>query len=321
MERHRIERSARAIVAAATTLAVLAVPGRAVAHAIVEATQPRIDQVVERSPTAVTMEFNEPVEIAFGAIRVYDTRPRSMPARPGTWPDGPTRSPCRSSRISPRDLHGHLAGGLRGRTSDRGGLRLSRPATRAESPGHRRGHPVRRSGCRSLEGALAGLGRWLTFSSLLVLAGAAGFLVLVWRRAGATGRPNAVEDRFGRRWLRVVVWTWTLAVVSTVLLYVVHGAIAADLPLSEAVTGDVLAAVAGTRFGVVSLARLGLLMVAAGIWLALRPSLARAEGRSLGAARAAAALPGGRWWPAGSSWWRCWPRPAWPGTPAPPRRS
>ena len=76
------------------------------------------------------------------------------------------------------------------------------------------------------------------------------------------------------------------------LLYVVHGAIAADLPLSEAVTGDVLAAVAGTRFGVVSLARLGLLMVAAGIWLALRPSLARAEGRSLGAARAAAALPG-----------------------------
>ena len=204
MERHRIERSARAIVAAATTLAVLAVPGRAVAHAIVEATQPRIDQVVERSPTAVTMEFNEPVEIAFGAIRgVRHPRPegrcRRGPARGRTGRRDHRAAPAGSR---PRDLHGHLAGGLRGRTSDRGGLRLSRPATRAESPGHRRGHPVRRSGCRSPGGSP---GRAGTVAHVQLAPGARrrgglpgpGVATGGGRRAGRTRwRTGSVDDGY-----------------------------------------------------------------------------------------------------------------------------
>lgn len=43
------------------------------AHAIVQHTEPGIDAVVEVSPERAVMHFNEPVEVAFGAIRVYDT--------------------------------------------------------------------------------------------------------------------------------------------------------------------------------------------------------------------------------------------------------
>ena len=48
------------------------------AHAIVERTDPGIDQVVDRSPPSVSMWFNEPVEIAFGSMRVFDTTGRRV---------------------------------------------------------------------------------------------------------------------------------------------------------------------------------------------------------------------------------------------------
>ena len=276
-------------------LAALALPGVAAAHAIVEATNPEIDQVVDRSPARVTMEFNEPVEVAFGAIRVFDTHGRRVDA--GEAEHLPGRPDAISVALDADLPPGTYTVTWRVVSAD------GHPIEEAfvfhvQEPGPNPQGIAERilggeGGAGPVEGLLAGVGRWLSFGSLLVLAGAAAFLILVWRRAGAVGRPDQVERRFHRVWRRVVVWAWAVAVASTVLLYILQGALAADLPLSEAFGADVLAKLAGTRSGAVSLARLGLLLLAAVLWVAVRRRVTPAEGQSLGAAVAATPPPRG----------------------------
>ena len=48
--------------------------GRAAAHAVVVETAPERGGSVERAPERVVFRFNEPVESAFGALRVFDAR-------------------------------------------------------------------------------------------------------------------------------------------------------------------------------------------------------------------------------------------------------
>ncbi|HZK50240.1 MAG TPA: CopD family protein, partial [Actinomycetota bacterium] len=88
--------------------------------------------------------------------------------------------------------------------------------------------------------------------------------------------------------------------VAGLVLFVLQGAVAADLPLSEALSLRLLEGVAETRFGVVSLPKLALLVAGAGIWFALRrsslksslPVAARASSPSVGAAATNLPLPG-----------------------------
>jgi copper transport protein len=135
----------------------------------------------------------------------------------------------------------------------------------------------------SLESGLAAVGRWLLLVSLLALAGAVVFLALVWGRLIAP--PDGVDAEFAAGWRRVVVAAWATALVSTLLLFVLQGALAADVPLREALSSDVLREVAETRFGVVSLIRLGLLAACVAVWPAVRRSVE--PRRSVGAAAVA----------------------------------
>jgi copper transport protein len=61
-----------ALVALAVTAMGLASAAPASAHAIVHSTSPKGGATVAEPPDQVVMRFNEPVEIAFGAIRVFD---------------------------------------------------------------------------------------------------------------------------------------------------------------------------------------------------------------------------------------------------------
>jgi len=246
----------RALVGAALFLAVLLMPASPVsAHAIVRETSPGVDQTVEASPARVVMRFNEPVEIAFGAIRVFDTNGRRV-------------DEGRAEHVGGADGVGvRLRSGLRDGT-----YTVTWRVVSAD------GHPIheafvfhvgapgaRRQGIASellsgstgagrLEGALAGVARWLTFSALIVLIGAWGFRVLVSRTA---------DGEFGQRWRTVVAASLVGAAVGTAGMYVMQGAIAGDLPLGEVSSWDVLREVARTRFGKVALARLAILAVGA----------------------------------------------------------
>jgi copper transport protein len=85
-----------------------------------------------------------------------------------------------------------------------------------------------------------------------------------------------------------------------VALFILQGAVAADLPLSRAFSFSVLEGVAGTRFGIVSLIKLAALIAGAGVWITVRrsslraslPVAARRSSPSIGAAATNLPLPG-----------------------------
>jgi copper transport protein len=254
-------------------------------HAIVKRTEPAIDEVVATSPARVLMEFNEPVEISFGSIRVFDARGRRVDDAEARYVEG--RADAVEVPLEPDLPRGTYTVAWRIVSSD--GHPIGEGwVFHVGAPGQNPRGIVDEvlsgeGGSGALESRLAAVGRWSLLASLLVLGGAAGFLALVWGQLIAP--PEVVGVRFAARWRRVVVAAWAVAVASTVALYVLQGALAADLPLSEALSSDVLREVADTRFGTVSLVRLGLLAACAVIWRAVRRSV---EPRmSVGAAAAA----------------------------------
>lgn len=294
---HRPRRKTISLIAVCLVAAGVVLAGAipASAHAIVESTEPGIDQVVDGAPTEVVMTFNEPVEIAFGAIRVFDTRGR---------------------RVEEGDAE-HLPGqadsvrvGLRSGLAD-GTYTVTWRVVSAD------GHPIEeafvfhvgapgenplgiadqilagQSGAGPLEGVLFGVARWLNFAALLVLAGTAVFLVVVWlhRRRASPARPSEVEARFLRRWRRVAVWSWIAVLFATVALYVLQGAAAADVPLGEALSGEVIVGLASTRFGIVSLIKLGLLLALAAVWFVGRGRFTAPAAESVGASAAPMSVP------------------------------
>ena len=82
----------RAVRRAATRLtvalvALVAVPAAA-AHATVVATSPGNNEVVQASPQTVTIDFSEPVETAFGAVRVFNGVAERVDTGELSRPDG-----------------------------------------------------------------------------------------------------------------------------------------------------------------------------------------------------------------------------------------
>jgi copper transport protein len=284
---HTERRSRRPLAWAVAGMAVLPIAlgtTPADAHAIVKRTEPRIGAVVPEPPRRILMEFNEPVEISFGSIRVYDTLGRRVDQGAAAYVVGradavavplqadlPRGTYTVAWRIVSAD--GHPIG-------EAFVFHIGAPGENPRGVVDEILSGEGRAG--ALESALAAVGRWLALGSLLLLGGAALFLALVWGRVLS---PQDVGARFASRWRRVVVAAWVTTLVSTVLLFILQGALAADLPIAQAISPNVLGEVAETRFGIVSLIRLGLLLACAAIWPAVRRSLE--PGRSVGAAAAA----------------------------------
>ena len=277
-----------------TALLLIAAP--ASAHAIVRSVEPGIDEVVASPPARVVMRFNEPVEIEFGALRVFDSTGRRVDA------DEADHVPGRADAVQV-PLERGLAQGtytVSWRIIAADGhpieeafvFHVGRPGAKPEGLV---GQVVSgEAGAGALEGFLFGVARWLNFAAMLVMAGVAAFLILVWRRALAV-RPSEVEDAFAARWGRVLAWTWWVTLGATVASYVLQGAVAGDLPITQAVAPSVLGEVAGTRFGLVLIAKLVLLGGVAAVWRLVRARL-RSERRppvlaSVGAAAAIRPLP------------------------------
>ena len=145
-ERWTITRSRRScrpvLVAVAAVLAALALVPAAGAHARLITTEPANDAVLEQSPRSVLLRFDEPVETAFGAIRVYDARARRVDSGEVERPSEPGGADLARPAACPRHLHGDLAGGVGRRSSRLRRVRLPRRRSRRE-PGGRRGAGAR----------------------------------------------------------------------------------------------------------------------------------------------------------------------------------
>jgi copper transport protein len=64
-----VSRTARIVLAALAALSVAAAPAHA--HALLEGTTPERAAAAGKPPGQVVLRFSEPVEIAFGAVRVF----------------------------------------------------------------------------------------------------------------------------------------------------------------------------------------------------------------------------------------------------------
>ena len=248
--------------------------GPASAHSIVKNTDPAIDDVVQRAPRRVVMTFNEPVEVAFGALRVFDSRGRRvddgtashLSGQPDTVhvalkPNLPEGTYVVAWRIVSADGHPIQEAFL---------FHVGHPGEPPE--GLVAGILSSQGRAGPVEGMVFAVARWVNFAGLLLLAGSVAFLALAWRRPGTSlaVRPPEVERSFARRWRTAVVWAWVTVLVATLASFVLQGAVGAGVSLPEAFSPSILREVLRTRFGLVSVAKLGLLLIAAGLWVAVR---------------------------------------------------
>jgi copper transport protein len=261
------------LVATAALAAVLATAPAAGAHARLLTTQPANDAVLEQSPGAVLLRFDEPVETAFGAIRVYDARAHRVDS-------GDVERP------SEREARVEL-----GRRLARGTYTATWRVVSADS------HPVSGAfvfhvgapganpagiAAQVLEGGtprtvtvLFSFVRALDFLLLLLVGG--GTLMLV---AGLAQASAATRSRLA---LLLAAAALLLALVGLAGI-VLQGAAAGGFGLGEARHWDVVSAVLETRFGTVWLAQVALALACAVLLFA---------GRRLGVLAAVALAPAG----------------------------
>jgi copper transport protein len=251
-------------VAFVATVAVLLCAPSASAHAIVESTEPRIDQVVETSPEQIVMRFNEPVELAFGAIRVYDTNGDRVD-------DGDADHVGDDLQAVTVPLEADLPNGtytVTWRVVSADGHPISEAFVfHIGAPGSRPGGIADdilrgQSGSGPLEGVIYGVARWFNFTGMVLLAGALFFRLVIWRPTADA--PS--EERFEARWRRLLVWSWVAVVLASIASFVLQGAIAGDLSMTDAAKPSVLSEVLETRFGQVAIMKFVVLVLLGVLW-------------------------------------------------------
>jgi copper transport protein len=225
----------------------------AFAHATLEETSPAAGQVLDKPPKSLTLGFNESVEVALGAIRVFNSKGERLEIGDASHPTGQQSrvqvdlpnldddSYVVTWRVISSDAH-PVRGAFTfqvGKGAAAGNLQSLTERLLANQGGD------------STVGFLYAVARFGVFASLALLIGAAAFLVLVW--------PAGRESKGAAR----LVWAgWIGAVVTTVVGIALDGAYAAALPLGDAVKPSVISDVLDTRFGRVWLLRLVLLVLA-----------------------------------------------------------
>ena len=241
------------VVAAVVAVLVAATAVPAFAHATLQETSPAPGQVLDSAPKEITLGFNESVEVALGAIRVYNSHGERLDigavSHPGgdqsrvrvTVPKLDKDSYVVTWRVISADAHP-----VRGAFTFQIGA--GAPAGNLQSLTERL---LANQGGDNTVGFLYAVARFAVFASLALLIGAAAFLVLIW--------PGARESKGAAR----LVWAgWIGAFVATVAGIALDGAYAAALPLGDAFKPSVIGDVLDTRFGRIWLLRLVLLVLA-----------------------------------------------------------
>ncbi len=274
--------------ALALALALLAVAAPAAgAHATLESTVPERGSAAATPPEQVELRFSEPVELALGAVRVYDTDGREVQEGDAFHPGG------QSAAVAVR-----LPGGL----AD-GGYTVTYRVVSADS------HPVSggfvfavgEDAAPPAQGVAELLGdqqagpvtsvaftvaRAVQYGAIALALGLLAVLLLVWRPAlRATGAGEAAAAAFAGRARLALLAAGIAGAVSGLAGLGLQAATAqgASLWSSLGATGDVLETRFGTVWGIGVLAWLAVVAlaavrrpVAAAIplaWLALLPGL------------------------------------------------
>ena len=258
--------SKRASVAIAVVLAALTAAPAAFGHAVLQTSTPGNNSITRTSPDAVTLEFNEPVETAFGSIRVYDcggsrvdsgkiSRPSEESVAIAIDRTLPRGTYTVTWRVTSADAH-PVAGGFVFNV-------------KSASPGGECAQ-VFGAGTPGTVDALFTFMRALDFALILLVVGGAAALALVLRTAAFDLRALLY---------RILAGLAVGFAVAAALCIVLQGAVAGGFGLSEAFRWSSVDSVLQTRFGKAFLWQLGLAaVIAPAAFLA-----SRSRNRTLGA--------------------------------------
>jgi len=264
----------RTLVVLALAAGVVALgAGPASAHAELVQSEPAPGGVLERAPREVKLSFTESVEVADGAIRVFDSVGDRVD-------DGGVESSGRTVRLPLAKVDdGSYVVTWRVTSSDahpiRGAFTFQvgqggAGATSREVQGLA-DRLLSEQGGDQVVGALYGIARFLVFAGLALLIGGAVFAVAIWPPARASA---------GAR--RVVKIGWAATIVGTLAGLLLYGPYAEGLGLGDAFSASLLGDTLGVRFGQVWLARLILLLATAPLlFLMFRRDPANGEPRPL----------------------------------------
>jgi copper transport protein len=251
--------AARHLATAALVLAAL--PASASAHAVLQHTTPHQNSSVTAAPERVQLDFNEPVEVSFGSVRVYDERGQRVDAGEVAHPQGRPESVVvglreglgrgiytTTYRVVSADGH-PVSGGYAFGVGEQGAAERDTPQV-AELL-------ARSSAGPAVEG-IYGVVRGLHYAALLLLVGAVFFRLLVARDAWPLG---------------LLMGGAAVGLVTAAAGIVLQGLLGSGLSLGHAFDGPVLDGSLDTRTGEAWLIRVALW---AGVIVALALATRRA---------------------------------------------
>jgi copper transport protein len=222
----------------------LVLPAIGSAHASLVRSDPAAEQVVQASPKSVTLTFNEPVETALAAIRVFDDGARRVDV-------GTTVRAGRNvltTRIDQTLARGTYTVSWRIASADGHPIEgafvfhVGAPGARPEGIADQVARQPSAGVARATD-----VMRFLNLALVVALIGAIAVTLVLF------GRLDGEVER--RMWYVIAGLGFTLSIVTAATI-VLHAAGIAAAGLGEAAQGSALSAVLGTRFGQVRLAQL-----------------------------------------------------------------
>jgi copper transport protein len=284
------------IVAGLTGLLAAASAAPASAHAMLESTTPPRGATLNTAPGQIVMRFNEPVEMTFGAVRVYDAKGAEVQTGPAFHPGGDQKAVA--VRLKPDLAHGGYTATYRVISADShpisGGFVFD-VGTDGPASGKTVGDLLSGQSSGPVTSVAFSAVRALQYAAIALGIGALAILVLVWLRALAAlaapaGGWDAASAAFADRWRSLVLVAALLGLISGLLALALQAATAEGKTLWSAL-GDTTE-VLSTRFGTVwGLGCLAWLIVM--VTTALRPRAVPAlRPATVGAAGVAVERPG-----------------------------
>jgi copper transport protein len=224
------------------------------AHANLVQSTPGDSSVVGKGPAEVTLRYDQPVSIAFGAVKVLAPDGSRVDTGQVTTSDG--------GRTVADSLHGNLATGtytILWRVLSADSHSVFGASTfsvgKASASGAASAAAAEQAGEGLAAEDLLDVSRLVMYLGLLVLLGALAFLFILW--------PGG----HGVRGVRRMLWSsWALAFVGSAFSLLLQGPYSMGLPLIYAFDPELIVRVLRTPYGMATAARL-ILLVAAGVVL------------------------------------------------------
>ena len=255
-----------ACVAAVVVMVLLAMAPSASAHATVVSTSPADGQVVASAPSVVSVRFDEPVQMQFGALRVFSPSGSRVDEAVPTHPAG--RSDTVEVALGSNLGRGTYTVAWHVISADShpvsGAFTFSVGASSATSVSQ----DTLNAGGSKAVGILYGIARAVAYGGFALAVGGIGFLLCCWPAGAGSRRVQALIGA-----------GWAALVVAGVAVLGLQGPYDGGFGLSRVFDTAVLQTTLGTRLGTASAVRLVLLGLFGTGLAVLLPRLERASVR------------------------------------------